>query len=124
MSGERKLKRRSGYDPVIVEENIERLAAFIYNLSRRFAQRGFTARIPPDDDPWRYRQYLGLTVETISRLLGRFSRKRWHAGGGKYITISENNACAGGLAGRPQRQQASAKPLMLSSAISLNFLIY
>lgn len=48
----------------------ERLAAFIYNLSRRFAQRGFSPRefrltMTRGD----IGNYLGLTVETISRLL-------------------------------------------------------
>lgn len=53
----------------------ERLAAFIYNLSRRFAQRGFSPRefrltMTRGD----IGNYLGLTVETISRLLGRFQK--------------------------------------------------
>lgn len=53
----------------------ERLAAFIYNLSRRFAQRGFSPRefrltMTRGD----IGNYLGLTVETISRLLGRFRK--------------------------------------------------
>ncbi len=52
----------------------ERLAAFIYNLSRRFA--------------------LGLTVETISRLLGRFQKSGMLAVKGKYITIENSDALA------------------------------
>ncbi len=53
----------------------ERLAAFIYNPSRRFAQRGFSPRefrltMTRGD----IGNYLGLTVETISRLLGRFQK--------------------------------------------------
>lgn len=53
----------------------ERTAAFIYNLSRRFAQRGFSPRefrltMTRGD----IGNYLGLTVETISRLLGRFQK--------------------------------------------------
>jgi CRP/FNR family transcriptional regulator len=53
----------------------ERLAAFIYNLSRRFAERGFSPRefrltMTRGD----IGNYLGLTVETISRLLGRFQK--------------------------------------------------
>ena len=43
MSGE--IKGDQDADPAVVEENAEeRLAAFIYNLSRRFAQRGFSPR--------------------------------------------------------------------------------
>ncbi|SQC93166.1 Fumarate and nitrate reduction regulatory protein [Cedecea neteri] len=63
----------------------ERLAAFIYNLSRRFAQRGFSPRefrltMTRGD----IGNYLGLTVETISRLLGRFQKKRY-AGGERQV---------------------------------------
>ena len=74
----------------------ERLAAFIYNLSRRFAQRGFSPRefrltMTRGD----IGNYLGLTVETISRLLGRFQKSGMLAVvKGKYITIENNDALA------------------------------
>ena len=54
----------------------ERLAAFISNLANRFGSRGFS--------PKEFRltmtrgdigNYLGLTVETISRLFGRFQNQ-------------------------------------------------
>lgn len=53
----------------------ERLAAFLHRLSTRFAERGFSARefrlsMTRGD----IGNYLGLTVETISRLLGRFQK--------------------------------------------------
>lgn len=54
----------------------ERLVAFIYNLSRRYAERGFSSArefcltMTRGD----IGNYLGLTVETISRLLGRFQK--------------------------------------------------
>ncbi len=72
----------------------ERLAAFIYNLSRRFAQRGFSPRefrltMTRGD----IGNYLGLTVETISRLLGRFQKSGMLAGS-KDITIENNDALA------------------------------
>lgn len=38
--------------------------------------------------------YLGLTVETISRLLGRFQKSGMLAVKGKYITIENNDALA------------------------------
>ncbi len=66
----------------------ERLSSFIYNLSTRFGARGFS--------PNEFRltmtrgdigNYLGLTVETISRLLGRFQKSEMIAVKGKYITI-------------------------------------
>ncbi|HCI4632852.1 TPA: fumarate/nitrate reduction transcriptional regulator Fnr, partial [Klebsiella quasipneumoniae subsp. similipneumoniae] len=78
----------------------ERLAAFIYNLSRRFAQRGFSPRefrltMTRGD----IGNYLGLTVETISRLLGRFQKSGMLAVKGKYITI-ENGDLLAQLAGQ------------------------
>lgn len=67
----------------------ERLAAFIYNLSRRYSARGFSARefrltMTRGD----IGNYLGLTVETISRLLGRFQKIGMLSVQGKYITIN------------------------------------
>lgn len=75
----------------------ERLAAFIYyNLSRRFAQRGFSPRefrltMTRGDIGG---NYLGLTVETISRLLGRFQKSDILSVKGKYITIENTEALA------------------------------
>ena len=53
----------------------ERLATFLYNLSTRFSQRGcsskeFRLTMTRGD----IGNYLGLTVETISRLFGRFQQ--------------------------------------------------
>ena len=67
----------------------ERLAAFIYNLSKRYSARGFSARefrltMTRGD----IGNYLGLTVETISRLLGRFQKIGMLSVQGKYITIN------------------------------------
>ncbi|WP_016681729.1 replication/maintenance protein, partial [Yersinia pestis] len=45
--------------------------------------------------------YLGLTVETISRLLGRFQKSNILSVKGKYITI-ENNEALAQLAGNPK----------------------
>ena len=80
----------------------ERLAAFIYNLSRRFAQRGFSPRefrltMTRGD----IGNYLGLTVETISRLLGRFQKSEILSVKGKYITIQDVDALSM-LAGNPR----------------------
>ncbi|MGV3345721.1 FNR family transcription factor [Enterobacteriaceae bacterium LUAb1] len=71
----------------------ERLAAFIYNLSQRFGQRGFSQRefrltMTRGD----IGNYLGLTVETISRLLGRFQKNGLLSVKGKYITIENARA--------------------------------
>lgn len=80
----------------------ERLAAFVYNLSRRFAERGFSPRefrltMTRGD----IGNYLGLTVETISRLLGRFQKSEILSVKGKYITI-ENVDALSVLAGTPR----------------------
>ncbi|GAA5217767.1 FNR family transcription factor [Corallincola platygyrae] len=70
----------------------ERLGAFIYSLSRRFGERGFS--------PKEFRlsmtrgdigNYLGLTVETISRLLGRFQKSGMIEVKGKYITVLDDD---------------------------------
>ncbi|MCL1142562.1 electron transport transcriptional regulator EtrA [Shewanella gaetbuli] len=77
----------------------ERLAAFIFNLANRFGDRGFS--------PKEFRltmtrgdigNYLGLTVETISRLLGRFQKSNLIEVNGKYISIVDHDAL-GVLAG-------------------------
>ena len=73
----------------------ERLAAFIYNLSKRYSARGFSARefrltMTRGD----IGNYLGLTVETISRLLGRFQKIGMLSVQGKYITINNMSELA------------------------------
>ncbi|MFD2176639.1 FNR family transcription factor [Veronia pacifica] len=69
----------------------ERLAAFLYSLSTRFGERGFSAReFRLTMTRGEIGNYLGLTVETISRLLGRFQKSDLLAVNGKYITILDN----------------------------------
>lgn len=68
----------------------EKLAAFLLNLSQRYAARGFSARefrltMTRGD----IGNYLGLTIETISRLLGRFQKSGMISVQGKYITINQ-----------------------------------
>jgi len=81
----------------------QRLAAFIYNLSTRFAERGFSPRefrlaMTRGD----IGNYLGLTVETISRLLGRFQKIDMIQVQGKYITVVDSVALAQ-MAGAKQK---------------------
>lgn len=69
----------------------ERLASFIHNLSVRYSARGFSPRefrlsMTRGD----IGNYLGLTVETISRLLGRFQKSGMIAVKGKYITVLDD----------------------------------
>ena len=76
---------RTIYDSKTAEE---RLAAFLHSLSTRFAQRGFSAKefrltMTRGD----IGNYLGLTIETISRLLSRFQKSQILCVKGKYITV-------------------------------------
>ena len=73
----------------------ERLAAFINSLSNRISMRGFSPRefrlaMTRGD----IGNYLGLTVETISRLLGRFQKIGLIKVKGKYVTILDPVALA------------------------------
>ncbi|MGL4861271.1 MAG: helix-turn-helix domain-containing protein, partial [Enterobacteriaceae bacterium] len=94
MSGE--IKSDQGMILLLSKKNAEeRLASFIHSLSFRFAQRGFSPRefrltMTRGD----IGNYLGLTVETISRLLGRFQKKQILHVKGKYITIQDSDALA------------------------------
>jgi CRP/FNR family transcriptional regulator, anaerobic regulatory protein len=79
----------------------ERLASFLHALSSRFSKRGFSARefrltMTRGD----IGNYLGLTVETVSRLLGRFQKNHLIEVDGKYIRIVDLPAMAE-LAGTP-----------------------
>jgi CRP/FNR family transcriptional regulator len=56
----------------------QRFAAFLVNLSSRYAARGYSAttfqlRMSRED----IGNYLGLTIESISRLLSRFKKHEW-----------------------------------------------
>lgn len=71
----------------------ERLASFLSSLSQRFGIRGLSSK--------EYRlsmtrgeigNYLGLTVETISRLLGKFQKEDVIKVEGKFITILDTEA--------------------------------
>ena len=79
----------------------ERLASFLHGLSTRFSERGFSAKefrltMTRGD----IGNYLGLTVETVSRLLGRFQKNSLIEVDGKYIRILDAVELAN-LAGAP-----------------------
>ncbi len=74
----------------------QRLAAFLVNLSGRYAQRGYSSRA------FQLRMtreeigsYLGLTVESISRLLTRFRKNGWISVEHKEITLQNIEALKG-----------------------------
>ena len=66
----------------------QRLAAFLANLSTRFGERGFSKKeFRLTMTRGEIGNYLGLTVETISRLLSRFQKAEIIKVEGKFITI-------------------------------------
>ena len=81
----------------------ERLASFIFNLSNRFGERGFSRK------EFRFTMtrgeignYLGLTVETISRLLSRFQKANLIKVEGKFITILDSDGLSAAAAIHPK----------------------
>ncbi len=67
----------------------EKLAAFITNLAQRFGSRGSSRKeFRLTMTRGEIGNYLGLTVETISRLLGRFHKDELIHVDGKLITIT------------------------------------
>ena len=86
----------------------ERLASFLHGLSTRFSERGFSAKefrlsMTRGD----IGNYLGLTVETVSRLLGRFQKNSLIEVDGKYIRILDAVELAD-LAGAPTAKSTLA----------------
>ncbi|WP_278405201.1 FNR family transcription factor [Pseudoalteromonas ruthenica] len=73
----------------------QRLASFLFTLSRRFSERGFSAReFRLTMTRGEIGNYLGLTVETISRLLSRFQKGGFIRVDGKFITIEDHETLA------------------------------
>lgn len=84
----------------------ERLAAFLLNLSQRFEARGysrseFVLRMTRAE----IGSYLGLKLETVSRVLSRFAQEGLLEVNQKHVRIRDNDGLraivAGGSAGRP-----------------------
>lgn len=71
----------------------EKLAAFIISLAQRFGSRGFSKKeFRLTMTRGEIGNYLGLTVETISRLLGRFHKDEVIHVDGKLISILNSDA--------------------------------
>lgn len=77
----------------------QRLATFISSLSKRFSARGFSSKeFRLTMTRGEIGNFIGLTVETISRLLNRFHKNGLIKIDGKYISIIDLDAledCAG-----------------------------
>ena len=68
----------------------ERLLHFLNHLSERFDERGYSSKqFNLSMTRNEIGNYLGLTVETISRLLNRFDKQGILAVNGKFITINQ-----------------------------------
>lgn len=83
----------------------ERLIYFLAQLSKRFEERGFSHRqFNLSMTRNEIGNYLGLTVETISRLLTRFQKDKIIEVSGKLITIIDFDA----MQARTRRVELSA----------------
>ncbi|RUO38838.1 transcriptional regulator FNR [Aliidiomarina shirensis] len=73
----------------------QRLATFLIELSTRFRTRGLSSKeFRLTMTRAEIGNYLGLTVETVSRLLGKFQKSGFIAVDGRLITLLEqNNLC-------------------------------
>ncbi|WP_321850547.1 fumarate/nitrate reduction transcriptional regulator Fnr [Burkholderia diffusa] len=73
----------------------QRVAAFLLNLSERFRARGYSAaefvlRMTRDE----IGDYLGMKLETVSRMLSKFQQKGLVAAQGKQIRIADSEGLA------------------------------
>ena len=88
----------------------ERLAAFLLSLSNRFKRRGFSATdFYLSMSRHEIGSYLGLAVETVSRLFTRFQEQGLVRVERKHIQIIDRDALEAVVAGQPNhrdRQQA------------------
>ncbi len=78
----------------------QRVAAFLLNLSKRYEARGFSPshfvlRMTRED----IGNYLGLTIESVSRVFSRFKKNDWIEGSPRDVKILDRSAleelCAG-----------------------------
>ncbi|WVD68690.1 fumarate/nitrate reduction transcriptional regulator Fnr [Orbus wheelerorum] len=73
----------------------EKLASFIYSLYSRYAQRGHTSlNIKLSMSRSDIANYLGITIETVSRILTRMQETEILSVKGKYISIKNISALA------------------------------
>ncbi len=89
----------------------QRFALFLLNLSSRYAARGYAAscfqlRMSRED----IGDYLGLTIESISRLLSRFRREGWVKVENREVSLLDRaalEALASGAAGDAEERAAA-----------------
>ena len=74
----------------------ERIATFLVSLSLRFKQLGFSANeFKLSMSRQEIGNYLGLTIETVSRIFSRFQKKEYIQINRKYVRIIENASLDG-----------------------------
>jgi CRP/FNR family transcriptional regulator len=74
----------------------QRIAAFLVELGDRWAKRGYSStsfRLPMERRE--IADYLGLTIETVSRVLGQFRDQGWATTVGREVTIHDRERLAG-----------------------------
>ncbi|MES2300166.1 MAG: fumarate/nitrate reduction transcriptional regulator Fnr [Pseudomonadota bacterium] len=86
----------------------QRLAVFLLNLSTRYAARGYSAssfqlRMSREE----IGNYLGLTIESISRLLAKFRKEGWISVDNREVAILDRATLEALSTGRPTRQAAN-----------------
>ena len=71
----------------------QRVAAFLLNLSKRYEARGFSSshfvlRMTRED----IGNYLGLTIESVSRVFSRFKKNDWIEGSPRDVKLQDRKA--------------------------------
>jgi len=95
----------------------QRFAAFLVNLSARYAALGYSAtsfqlRMSRED----IGNYLGLTIESISRLLSRFKQQHWLRVDKREVTLLEPATLKALAAGSDSAPQAPGRLRVVASA--------
>ena len=86
----------------------QRLAVFLLNLATRYAQRGYSARsfqlrMSRED----IGNYLGLTIESISRLMARFRQSGWIRLDNRELEILDRDSLEALATGMSSKAQAA-----------------
>ncbi len=91
----------------------ERLAAFLLSLSNRFKRRGFSAMdFYLSMSRHEIGSYLGLAVETVSRLFTRFQEQGLVRVERKHIQIIDRDALEALVAGQQNQRDQQQRPLL------------
>jgi CRP/FNR family transcriptional regulator len=89
----------------------QRMALFLLNLGARYAARGYSPvsyqlRMSRED----IGGYLGLTIESVSRLLARFRKQGWISLDNRDIRIADRDSLEALSTGRDPGADSAASP--------------